>query len=221
MVAAPAKTAAPKNSKRNIRREPEETHMNRENENRIAWPVSWSAIWVGTLAALAVALLIGLIGYAVGAHEMSRFVDWKKMRLTGLVFSIGGAFFSFVVGGWIAARIAGIRKSEHAMLHGALVWLVAIPLLLGLAAFGGATHFGGWYGGLATVAPSSDPQSSVAVRNSALAAVTALVLGLVGSVIGGWMASGEPMTLTYHRRRDLKPVSAAPRTAAQGAASWR
>jgi hypothetical protein len=31
--------------------------------------------------------------------------------------------------------------------------------------------------------------------------VTALLLGLVGSVIGGWMASGEPMTLTYWRTR--------------------
>jgi cytochrome bd-type quinol oxidase subunit 2 len=196
--------------------------MNRENENWIAWPVSWSAVWVGTLAALAIALLIGLIGYAVGAHEMSRFVDWKKMRLTGLVFSIGGAFFSFVVGGWVAARIAGIRRSEPAMLHGAMVWLVAVPLLLGLAASAGATHFGGWYGGLATAAPSSDPQSAIAVRNSALAAVTALVLGLVGSVIGGWMASGEPMSLAYHRRRDLKQhVAAAPRTAAQGATPWR
>jgi hypothetical protein len=41
-----------------------------------------------------------------------------------------------------------------------------------------------------------------ATRNAALGAVTALLLGLVGSVIGGWIASGEPMTLTYYRTRD-------------------
>jgi hypothetical protein len=41
-----------------------------------------------------------------------------------------------------------------------------------------------------------------ATRNAALGAVTALLLGLMGSVIGGWMASGEPMTLTYYRTRD-------------------
>jgi hypothetical protein len=28
------------------------------------------------------------------------------------------------------------------------------------------------------------------------------LLGLIGSVIGGWMASGEPMTFTHYRRRD-------------------
>ena len=92
-----------------------------------AWPVSWSGIWVGTLAALAVGLIIGLIGTAVGAHEASRYVDWKKVRLIGLVFSVAGAFFAFVVGGWVAARIAGITRAETAILHGAIVWLWRCP----------------------------------------------------------------------------------------------
>jgi hypothetical protein len=34
--------------------------------------------------------------------------------------------------------------------------------------------------------------------------VVAVLLGLVGSVLGGWMASGEPMKLTYYRHRDLE-----------------
>ena len=29
--------------------------------------------------------------------------------------------------------------------------------------------------------------------------MTSLLIGLVGSVLGGWMASGEPMSLTYRR----------------------
>jgi hypothetical protein len=37
-----------------------------------------------------------------------------------------------------------------------------------------------------------------------VAAVTALLLGLVGGVIGGWMASGEPMTFTYYRTRPVR-----------------
>jgi hypothetical protein len=40
-----------------------------------------------------------------------------------------------------------------------------------------------------------------AIRNSALGAITALLLGLVGSVAGGWMASGEPMNFTHYRTR--------------------
>jgi hypothetical protein len=41
-------------------------------------------------------------------------------------------------------------------------------------------------------------------RNVALGAVTALLLGLIGSVIGGWWATGEPMNFTHHRTR--KPL---------------
>jgi hypothetical protein len=47
-----------------------------------------------------------------------------------------------------------------------------------------------------------DPDLAEATRNNALATAVALLLGLMGSVIGGWMASGEPMTFTHYRRRD-------------------
>lgn len=180
--------------------------MERDSESWMAWPVWWSGVWVGVLAALTVGLLIGLIGFAVGAQEISRFVDWKKVRLTALVFNVAGAFFAFVVGGWVASRIAGIRRSEPAMLHGAIVWLVAVPMLLILAVGGAGQHFGGWYGGLSaastTVLPV-DPELARAMRNTATATVVALLIGLMGAVIGGWMASGEPMTFTYYRRRDV------------------
>jgi hypothetical protein len=88
------------------------------------------------------------------------------------------------------------------MLHGAIVWLLAVPMLVVLAGYSAAASFGGWYGGLA--APGvAGATAAEAVRNSALAAVVALLLGLVGSVVGAWLASGEPMTLTYYRRREL------------------
>jgi anti-sigma factor RsiW len=44
-------------------------------------------------------------------------------------------------------------------------------------------------------------------RNSAVGAVTALLIGLMGSLIGGWLASGEPMSLTYRRMKEDDDVS--------------
>jgi hypothetical protein len=184
----------------------------------IRWPVAWSAIWVGTLTALAVGLIIGLLGLALDATDVTHDFDWKKIRLITLVFSIGGAFFAFVAGGWVAARIAGIRRSEPAMLHGAIVWLVALPILLVLAVVGATAHFGGWYGGLAgtpswmSVTVPLDPNLAAATRNNALATIVALLLGSVGAVIGGWMASGEPMNFTHHRTRDRLPPARTPLT---------
>jgi uncharacterized membrane protein YeaQ/YmgE (transglycosylase-associated protein family) len=173
-----------------------------------SWPVSWSAIWIGALAALAVSLIFGLIGIAVGAYEEIHIVNWHKFHVVALVLSVCGAFFAFVVGGWTAGRVLGGRHAESAILHGAIAWLVTIPMLLVLAALGAAGYFGVWYNGLAGtpvwVAPAvvADPQvAAVMMRNAALGALTSLLLGLVGSVIGGWMASGEPMTLTHYRTR--------------------
>jgi hypothetical protein len=173
-----------------------------------AWPVAWSSVWVGALAALAVGLIIGLIGYAVGAHEVAspRPTDAQKLRMIGVAFNIAGAFFAFVVGGWITVRIAGIQRAEPAMLHGAIVWLVGVGLLVALAAVGGAHYFGTWYGGLAGPATRAaavpiDPEAARVMRNMAFGSVMGLLVGLIGGVLGSWLASGEPMSVRYYRSR--------------------
>ena len=180
----------------------------REYEWR-AWPVAWSSVWVGTLSALVVGLIIGLIGYAVGAHEVAspRSADAHKLRMIGVAFNIAGAFFAFVVGGWVATRIAGIQRAEPAILHGAIVWVLGVALLVGLAGMGATTYFGTWYGGLAAPAgtrmavPPMDPEIARVMRNAAFGTVVGLLTGLLGGVIGAWMACGEPMSVPYYRRR--------------------
>src|SRR5919202_4318095 len=173
------------------------------------WPINWSSIWVGALSALAVALIFGLAAIAVGAHQVGPAANKPTtgaLGLATLIFSVFGAFTAFVVGGWVAGKINGYRHAETDMLHGAIVWLVAVPVLVALAAFGAGNFFGTWFGGLAGtpvfVTPASnvgaDPNAAASARNAALGAVTGLLIGLVGGVIGGWMASGEPMTLSYH-----------------------
>jgi hypothetical protein len=209
----------------------------------VEWPVSWSAAFVGALATLAAIALFGLIGTALGFHLVgveNRVVDLNSVTLGTLAFSVFSAFLAAVIGGWVAGKIAGIRRSEPAMLHGAISWLTTLPILIALAALGAGSYFGGWYGGLSgspswaqASAPYDRPlpldasaspaeraqhaqdraeyrekvqrwrdQTPEATRNSALGAATALLLGLIGSVIGGWMASGEPMTFTHYRTRD-------------------
>lgn len=170
------------------------------------WPVVWSAVFVGALAALAVALIIGLIGFAVGAHEVARQASWRDVRLTTLIFNVVGAFFAFAAGGWVAGRMADFRRAEPAILHGVIAWLVTLPALLALAGTGTIASFGGWLGTLGGfhAAPAAVPSGTnvaAAMRNTAVSTLAGLLVGLMGSVIGGWMASGEPMRLGYYRRR--------------------
>ena len=46
---------------------------------------------MGALTALAVGLIIGLLGFALGVNEAARYVDWKKLRLIGAIFSVKSA----------------------------------------------------------------------------------------------------------------------------------
>jgi hypothetical protein len=182
-----------------------------DSDFRTEWPIAWSAVWVGALTALSVSLILGLAGISVGAHKVgARLASSRDLGFAALVFSVLGAFFSFVAGAWVASRLAGHRQAENAIVHGAIVWALTIPMLLLFAALGAGAYWGGWYAGLAGTpawvsVPATDPNAAVAARNSALGAVTALLVGLAGGVIGGWMASGQPMRLWSRDEQTSKP----------------
>ncbi len=180
-------------------------------ETWTAWPVFWSPIAVGALASIVAVVLFGAIGTAVGSYKAgseARITDFSGVGRVAVAYAVFASFLAFVVGGWIAARVGGIRRAEPAMLHGAISFLLATVVLLALAAFGGTVY--GWYAALAPspVVPATsgapvDPNAAKAAATGAMAAAVALLLGLAGSVIGGWMGSGEPMNFTYHKTRGM------------------
>lgn len=206
------------------------------------WPVNWSAVWIGSLAAVAAVVIFGLIGVAIGAHvsdPAKRVVDLRTMAIWTVAYSVFASFLAFVIGGWVAGKVAGILRSEPGMLHGAVTWLTTLPLLLLLTGLGAGGSLGAWYGGLGSGRGGADlpferpevpganatseerttyqenlkeykdqvkqwrEDTPKVTRNTALFAITALLLGLMGSVVGGWMASDEPMSLSYHRTRPV------------------
>src|SRR5438874_11948785 len=76
-----------------------------EYERWVHWPVNWSAVWVGALAALVAVLIFGLIGVAIGAHLVGpehRVVALKTIGIGALIFSVFSSLFAFVIGGWVA-----------------------------------------------------------------------------------------------------------------------
>ena len=202
------------------------------------WPINWTAVVVGALAALSFSMLFALTAAALGAQQFTpehRIVDLHKVGMLLVAFAVLGAFFSFVIGGWAAGRIAGILHSEPAMLHGAIVWLVAVPLIALFSTLGAGGYNSSWYGGLGYHAYGSDypyaappalsatatdlqratsdadwaeyrrnlkiwrDDSPRVARNAAMCAVTSLLIAMMGAVIGGWAASGEPMSIKHKR----------------------
>lgn len=174
-----------------------------------AWPVYWTPVIVGALAAVVAVVLFGVIGTAVGswkAGSEGRVTDFSGVGRVALAYAVFASFFAFVIGGWVTARIAGIRRAEPAILHAAIAFLVATVVLVGMASFGGAV-FNGWYASLAPtpVVPTPtgqpvDPNAARAAAAGATAAAVAILVGLAGSVVGGWMGSGERMDFSFYER---------------------
>ncbi len=87
----------------------------------------------------------------MGAHLLDpehRIVDLKKLSLWALAFSVFSSFLAFVVGGWVAGKVAGALRSEPAILHGVIAWLIAVPLVVLLAGLGAGHALGAWHAGL-------------------------------------------------------------------------
>ncbi|HUG55656.1 MAG TPA: hypothetical protein VMJ92_01155, partial [Candidatus Limnocylindrales bacterium] len=123
------------------------------------WPVSWDAVWVGALAGLMAAVVFGLVGVGLGAQTAGvegRLTDWDDVGFWALVFAVFGAFLVGVIGGWVAARVAGFRRAETAILHGAVAWLVGTTLFLVPSALGGGA-IGGWAAAFAPLPLGVEP----------------------------------------------------------------
>ena len=174
------------------------------------WHLSWGSVFVGALAGLVAAVLFSLIALAVGAHKAvdDRILKWADLGPVTIIFSVLGAFFASVIGAWVAAKMSGARRAEPAILHGVAAWLVSMGIVLLFAAHSGASTLGGGYlGGLTppgAPAPATtpvDPNTAIAIRNAAVGSILGILIGLMGAVVGGWFASGEPMNVNYYRTR--------------------
>jgi hypothetical protein len=184
-----------------------------------AWPVYWTPVIVGALAAVVAVVLFGVIGTAVGswrAGNEGRITDFSGVGRVAVAYAVFTSFFAFVIGGWVTARIASIRRAEPAILHAAIAFLVATVVLFAMASFGGAV-FNGWYASLAPspavpAAPGQpvDPNAARAAAAGATAAAVAILLGLIGSVVGGWMGSGERMDFSWYERERARMTRRVP-----------
>jgi hypothetical protein len=116
------------------------------------WFIHWPAVVIGALVAVAAVLLLGLLGMAVGltTANVDRAVDSNAIGLEALAISVIGVVLSFLLGGWGAGKVADLRYSDPALLHGAVVWLLALPILIVLAGIEASNYLAGWAGGIGT-----------------------------------------------------------------------
>ncbi|MBB3346085.1 hypothetical protein [Sphingomonas sp. BK069] len=96
--------------------------------------VSWGAIFAGVVLAVAVQLLLGILGTGIGLSMVDP-VEGTTPGATG--FGIGAGLYWLITtvvalgaGGYAAARLSGVTERFDALVHGLVVWGVTLILTL-------------------------------------------------------------------------------------------
>lgn len=95
--------------------------------------VRWGPIWAGLFTALSTLALLGVLGLAVGFSSYDAGDNIRAFGVGAGWWAAISALVAFFVGGMISARTAAVPGRGEGVLQGAMVWIVAIPLLMYLA----------------------------------------------------------------------------------------
>ncbi|MBN2972770.1 hypothetical protein JW805_12155 [Roseomonas aeriglobus] len=131
-------------------------------ETAVARPgrrVSWGAIFAGVVIAVAVQLLLGILGTGIGLSMVDP-TDGTTPGATG--FGIGAGLYWLVTtvvalgaGGYAAARVSGVTEKFDALVHGLVVWGVTLILTLYLLTSAVGGIIGGAFRTVGTVATAA------------------------------------------------------------------
>jgi hypothetical protein len=155
------------------------------------------------VTAIALFLLLSAAAVAVGAQVVSGASDADEAGLAGGIVSAVIALLAFLVGGYVAARTAGVIGRGYGALNGFLVWALGIVIVLALAAFGLGSLFGAsgdlfaQYQQMGQPQPEGvDPDSVIeGIRNGSLGAFVAMLLPALAAALGGWLGSRETVVV--------------------------
>ncbi len=203
MTAAPVETVTDGPETRETTTRPVSQVMNVPTDR-----VRWGPIWAGLLAAFFTLLVLSLLGLAIGASTVNagQAAQGSGTQNAGSYSAIWAgisAILAFLVGGYVTGRTAAVHERGWAALNGALVFLLALPLLLWLASqglgalIGNASHIASGLGinlgqlsatatGAArSITPAQAQQAADTARNTAWGTLVGLLLGCGAAALGG------------------------------------
>jgi len=181
------------------------------------WRIHWGPVVAGLLTAITAMTLLSLLGAAIGLTAFSagaaavQGAPPADAVRNAAVWGGISALLSFLLGGYVASRVAGLLDRRWGAWHGALVFMLAVPVLFWLAGQGLGGVVGGLSGYAATFNPGylADParaaapgvnpsdilRAAAAARDAAWGAFLGALLGLGSGAIGGYL--GVHHTLTH------------------------
>lgn len=95
--------------------------------------ISWGSVFAGTAVTLISQLLFSLLGLAVGMSAVNPAQGDVPVAGLGLGAALWWVFTSLIslfLGGWTAARLAGVPRRFDGCLHGVLTWSISTFLMI-------------------------------------------------------------------------------------------
>ena len=133
--------------------------------------LSWGAIFAGVVIAVAVQLVLGILGAGIGLTMVDP-VEGTTPGAAG--FGIGAGIYWLVTtilalgaGGYAAARVAGVHERFDALVHGLVVWGVTLILTLYLLTSAVGGIIGGAFRTVGAVAGAAGTTVSAAAPKAA------------------------------------------------------
>ena len=98
--------------------------------------ISWQAIFGGLIMAMAVEILLTVLGVSIGATAINPLTQQTPGQGIGMVAAASWILISVIslfVGGWVAGRMSGLGRSSEGAIHGLVTWgtatLITVYLL--------------------------------------------------------------------------------------------
>jgi hypothetical protein len=140
--------------------------------------ISWSAVIAGVVLVMAIEILLGVLGAGIGLGMLrpgsAAAPDAGDFATGAGAWSLVSTVLALLIGSWAAARLAGVVSRGDGMLHGLVIWALALLVTVYLlsAAVGGALSMVGGLasaagGGLRAVAPRMSGMTADAIGQQA------------------------------------------------------
>ncbi len=87
--------------------------------------ISWGAVFAGIVVTMALHLMLGVLGLAIGANSINPMEDQNPVDglANGTLIWFGiSTLVALFAGGWVAGRLAGMPQRTDSLLHGLLTW---------------------------------------------------------------------------------------------------
>jgi len=196
--------------------------------------VHWGPIVAGLLTALTTLLLLSVLGVAVGLTTVNAGTAAAQggppadTGRNSAIWAAVAGIVSFLLGGYVAGRTAALFSRGWGALNGALVFMLAVPLILWLAGQGLGTvlgSLGNLSGALAanpaaaqaaqgaaaqaqgaaqSVQPIDVARAAEGARNTSWATLGGSLVALAASALGGSLGIRHPTARERTTRRVIR-----------------